>query len=362
MNRSAAARTVLGAALVWFAATAAHALDGAVAERSGSGEIVLHWRDPNPVDVSVSARPDAPPATARLLARGDRDGLYRARWTRPERPYFTLRDERDGSVVHVAERVVTLERGSNFRDLGGYPAAGGKHVRWGVIYRTAAMPMLTDADYRYVGRLGIRSIIDLRSVEERQIAPDGMPARTGALYLAHDYPADEIFSKIGANAPGSGPSAVTSLYRSWLVSLAPQFRDIFRQLLRRDGAISYHCSAGQDRTGVATALVLSALGVPRDVIMADYQLSTLERRPENEIPKLAPGRYPGNIVADFYRRAQASGAPMKARPLYTAAGKPFLQESFDEIDARWGSVDAYLDQVLGIDKAQIVKLRALNLE
>jgi protein-tyrosine phosphatase len=53
---------------------------------------------------------------------------------------------------------------------------------------------------------------------------------------------------------------------------------------------------------------------------------------------------------------------MKARPLYTAAGKPFLQETFDEIDARWGSVDAYLDQVLGVDKAKIARLRALYLE
>ena len=81
----------------------------------------------------------------------------------------------------------------------------GKHVRWGLIYRTAAMPMLTDADYRYVKGLGIASIIDLRSVEERQIAPDGMPAHTGALYLAHDYPADTIFSKMSAPPPASRP-------------------------------------------------------------------------------------------------------------------------------------------------------------
>lgn len=358
--RTAVLSFASGVALLTLFATRACALD--VVERATPGEFVLHWRDANPVDVYVSARPDATPATARLLVRGDRDGLYRARWTRPARPYFTLRDQRDGTLIHIAERVVTLERGSNFRDLGGYPAADGKHVRWGMIYRTAAMPMLTDADYRSVGRLGIRSIIDLRSVEERQIAPDGMPARTGALYLAHDYPADQIFSRIGSSTPTGGQNPVVGLYRTWLISLAPQFRDIFQQLLRRGGAVSYHCSAGQDRTGVATALVLSALGVPRDVIMADYQLSTLDRRPENEIPRLTPGQYPGNIVADFYRKAQASGSPMTARPLYSAAGKPFLQATFDEIDARWGSVDAYLDQVLGVDKAQIAKLRQLYLE
>lgn len=351
-----------GVALLTLFAVSAHALDAPSAERTAPHEIVLRWRGADPVDVYVSARADAAPAAAKRLVRSDRDGVYRAAWTRPARPYFTLRDVRDGTFVHVAERVVTLERGSNFRDLGGYPAAGGEHVRWGMIYRTAAMPMLTDADYRFVSGLGIRSVIDLRSVEERQIAPDGMPAHTGALYLAHDYPGDEIFSRIGPSSQAGGQNAVVGLYRTWLVSLAPQFRDIFQQLLRRDGAVSYHCSAGQDRTGVATALVLSALGVPRDVIMADYQLSTLDRRPENEIPKLAPGQYPGNVVADFYRRTQASGVPMKAKPLYTAAGKPFLQDTFDEIDTRWGSVDAYLDQVLGIDKAKVARLRALYLE
>lgn len=342
-------------------ASRALALDGAVAERKGPAEIALTWNDANPVDVYVSTKPDAAPAKATLLVRGDRDGAYQARWTKAERPYFTLRDETDGAVVHVAERVVTLERGSNFRDLGGYPAADGRHVRWGLIYRTAAMPMLTDADYAYLRDLSIRSIIDLRSVEERQIAPDGMPAHSGALYLAHDYPADTIFSRIGAPPAAGAPSPVLGLYRTWLVSLAPQYRDIFDQLLKGEGAVSYHCSAGQDRTGVATALVLSALGVPRDVIMADYQLSTADRRPDNEIPKLEPGQYPGNIVADFYRRAQAAGA-MKARPLYTPAGEPFLQETFDEIDKRWGSVDAYLDQVLGVDKTKIARLRAIYLE
>jgi protein-tyrosine phosphatase len=361
MNRLALSRAFLGAALIWLSASATRALEAPVAERAGTGEIVIRWQDVDPVDVYVSPKPDTTPATAKLLARGDREGVYHAQWTKPERPYFTLRDERDGAVVHVAERVVTLQRGSNFRDLGGYPAAGGKHVRWGMIYRTAAMPMLTDTDYRYISGLGIRSIIDLRSVEERQIAPDGMPAHTGALYLAHDYPADQVFSRVGPSAPG-GVTDITKLYRTWPTSLALQYRDIFNQLLKGKGAVSYHCSAGQDRTGVATALVLSALGVPRDVIMTDYHLSTLDRRPENEIPPLAPGAYPGNVVADFYRRAQASGTPPKARPLYTAAGKPYLQETFEEIDTRWGSVDVYLDQVLGIDKAKIARLRALYLE
>jgi protein-tyrosine phosphatase len=155
--------------------------------------------------------------------------------------------------------------------------------------------------------------------------------------------------------------ATISLYRAWPISLASQYRAIFQSLLRGGGAVSFHCSAGQDRSGVAAALVLSALGVPRPVILADYQLSTQYRRPENEMPPLDPARHPGNLVAEFYAKAQAAG-PMKARPLYDASGVAYLQQTFDTIDARWGSVDAYLDQVLGVDRRAIARLRALYLE
>ena len=77
---------------------------------------------------------------------------------------------------------------------------------------------------------------------------------------------------------------------------------------------------------MATALVLSALGVPRDVILADYHLSTQDRRPENEMPHIDPARYPGNVVAAYYVKAQASGKPTKPRPLYDASGVALLQQ------------------------------------
>lgn len=354
------AATLAGAALA-FHPLAALALDGAQVERTGTDQVVVRWQGDDPVDIYVSSRPDAPLAAAKLVARADRQGAYTVAQTDPSRPYFILKDERDASMARVAERLLPLERGSNFRDVGGYPAAGGKHVRWGMIYRTGATPMLTDADLRYLGGLGIASDIDLRSVEERQIAPDRMPA--GARYFASDYPASTIFSPLTGPAGGSAVKvAQGALYRTWLISLAPQFKDIFQQLLRRDGAVSYHCSAGQDRTGVATALVLSALGVPRDVILADYHLSTQDRRPENEMPKIEPGRYPGNVVADLYAKAQSSGVVRKPQPLYDASGVALLQQTFDEIDAHWGSVDNYLDKELGVDKRAIGKLRAIYLE
>jgi protein-tyrosine phosphatase len=113
---------------------------------------------------------------------------------------------------------------------------------------------------------------------------------------------------------------------------------------------------------VATALVLSALGVPREVILADYHLSTQDRQPENEMPTLDPSKYPGNPVAAFYAKAQSAGSAMRPKPLYDQSGVAYLQQTFDEIEARWGSIDEYLDNVLGIDKRAIARLRAIYLE
>jgi protein-tyrosine phosphatase len=363
INRTA--RIALLVSLALLAPAEASAVEAPVVERAASGQVVIRWRGDDPVDVYVATRPDAAITAARRLAHADTAGAYTLAQSDPARPYFLLNDERDGSVTRVAERLLPLDRGSNFRDVGGYPAAGGKHVRWGMIYRTAALPMLTDADYRYVRTLGITSVVDLRSIEERQAVPDQFPTRIGVRYYANDYPASSIFSRI-AQPPPTGAAqdphaAVISLYRTWLVDLAPQFRDIFRQLLRHDGAVSYHCSAGQDRTGVATALVLSALGVPRDVILQDYLLSTADRRPENEMPKLDPAKYPGNLYVTFVAKMQASGQPMTAKPLYDQHGA-FLLATFDDIDTRWGGVDGYLDQVLGVDQTDIARLRSIYLE
>src|SRR3546814_5534920 len=147
------------------------------------------------------------------------------------------------------------------------------------------------------------------------------------------------------------------MYRTWLTSLAPQYKVVFDDLLAKKGAVVYHCSAGQDRTGVATALVLSALGVPRDLILADYHLSTQYRRPENEMPKLDAAAYPNNPVAAYYRKAQMSPNGLKPQPLYDKSGAARLSATFDEIDTRWGSVENYLDKVLGVDASDIAALR-----
>jgi protein-tyrosine phosphatase len=166
----------------------------------------------------------------RLLVRQARESTFEANLPDMRRPYFALRSQ-DGRVYRTAERLLPLEGGSNFRDLGGYPGAQGKYVRWGVLFRSAAMPKLTDADYSHLSALQIKSIVDLRSVDERQLAPTEWHAKPGAQYIAIDYPGEVLFSRLkGYNGP-EREQVTEPLYSQFPVLLRDEYKAVFSGLL-----------------------------------------------------------------------------------------------------------------------------------
>jgi protein-tyrosine phosphatase len=324
-------------------------------ERLGPDTLSVRWKSDDPIDVYVMDRPDAALKGARILAQADRNGAYSVDHADRARRYFVLLDPRDRRQVTVAERLVPLAQGSNFRDIGGYVGAGGKHVRWGLIYRSAGQPLLTPEDVDQIKALGVAQLVDLRSSEERVIAPTRI---TGVPYTAVGYSMREIF---GGSSPGQMHNGA-DVYRNLPHLLAPQLRIIFADLLHRQTPIVYNCSAGQDRTGFTTAIILSALGVPRDVIVADYELSTKYRRPEYEMPKLDPAAHPDDPVVQLFARSQQRPNWRTPQPLVDAEGRPFLRGAFEEIEAKWGSVEGYLDKQVGVSPADIETLRRLYLE
>ncbi len=324
-------------------------------ERAAADKVVLSWTDTAPVDVYVSERPDAAMRDAKLLSKGNVTGRFEAAVT-STRPYFLLKDTRDATTVRVAERVLPLAQGSNFRDIGGYPVAGGKHVRWGLLYRSGGTPLLSDADVAQVQSLGLKNLIDLRSSEERVFAPtrlDGIP------YNAVGYSMASLMSRPKAADAMPDPG---DAYRAFPALLAPHLRILFRALLSADGAVAYNCSAGQDRTGFTTAVLLHVLGVPRDVIIADYHMSTALRHPEFEVPKLDAAAQPNNPTLAFFAAMQKDPRMSKAQPLYDANHRALLEYAFDEMQSRWGGVEGYLAKEIGVSSADIAKLRKTYLE
>jgi protein-tyrosine phosphatase len=247
------------------------------------------------------------------------------------------------SALH-APRLIALEGTQNFRDIGGYRTVDGRRVKWGMIFRTADLSKLTKSDVVTVGDLGIQTVYDLRSTGERRSAPDAFTGRSATVSLDYDTNAQAIIAALRSQpTPAALRSALATTYPELLTTLQPEYRQLFDGLLAGQGATLYHCTAGKDRTGMATALILSALDVPRETIYADYLMSNR-----------------------FYHPA-ANATPMGGlSPELSAAlmgvDESYLRAAFDAIDAKYGSVKGYLDRALGVDAAKLTRLRALYTE
>lgn len=289
----------------------------------------------------------------RKIALTKQGGKIRLEIPASERRYAIVRGA-DGKDTVIGERVLPLQQSSNFRDVGGYVTKDGHKVRWGKAFRSGAMPLLTEADYALVEQLALDSVVDLRSLEEREVAPDLIDDRTGALFIANDYLIKPMMADMGK---GGGENT----YRGIEKKLAPQYRSLFRRLIADEGAVVYHCSAGQDRTGIATALLYDTLGVDRETILKDYHLSTALRRTEWEMPKLDPAAYPNNPMVQYYF-ARSKEQRVKAEPLFTPSGASHLAQFFTYIDQEYGGSEGYLRKVLGFGDQDVAKLRSVMLD
>lgn len=352
--RSATAATFLLATLL---TGTAEAREFATVTRIDAVRVELAREDDAAASVWLSADPVLDKAD-RLVAKGSRERKLAIDIPATERRYVLVRQGR-GPVRVAAERTLPLAQGSNFRDIGGYVTKDGKVVRWGRVFRSGAQPLLTPADLSLVDQLGLGTVVDLRSIEEREINPDTIDDREGALFVSNDYSMRALMGPM-RNYNGE------RIYEGMEVLLAPQYRSIYRRIIAQgtgasDGAVLYHCSAGQDRTGVATALLYDVLGVDRETILTDYHLSTEKRRPFWEMPKLDAEAYPGNMMVQYYAKNHAS-EDARAEPLYAPSGASHLAQFFTYLDAKYGGSAGYMKQVLGFTDADIARLKTVMLD
>ena len=334
-----------------LSASPALAQEPLLIERVDADTLALVRSDPAPAALWLSADPVLDTGDM-LLTEHDSSEWYEFASPATQRHYVFVVGT-DGREQVASERVLPLEQGSNFRDIGGYSTADGRTVRFGLAFRSGAMPLLTEADYALLEQLDIGAVVDLRSLEERNVAADELDDRTGALFLSNDYLIAPLMADLGRGGGENMYAGMESLLR-------PQFRAIFNRLLAGEGAVVYHCSAGQDRTGMAIALIYDLLAVDRETIVADYHLSTALRRPQFEMPPIDAADYPGNPIVQYYSAARAAGRT-GAEPLFTPSGQSHLVQFFAHIDATYGGTAGYLEQQLGMTAEQIERLRELML-
>ena len=248
--------------------------------------------------------------------------------------------------------------GNNFRELGGYLADEGKHVKWGQIYRGIPTGKLTgEADRRLLDSLGLRLILDLRSSGEAKKEPDYVP--DGARLVQICGLCAEDGAEI-AFAPGDieklmqtaeeGESISQRLYRRMLTG-NKAYRELFRALEAGETPILFHCTSGKDRTGVAAMLILLALGASDEVICADFEQTNACRKAEIDA-----------VLAEH--AAEIAADPACRMRYYAMAGvdpaaAPFV---LDTIRRKFGSAENYLETEYGLTPARLMRLRRRYLE
>ncbi len=241
---------------------------------------------------------------------------------------------------------------SNFRDLGGYGTADGRRVRWCALFRSGGLSRLTDAGVADLAGLNVKTVCDFRSDEEREVHPNRLPAdnpptvvHLGIRPKEGGKMRDLVLS--GRARPEDVVAGYRTIYRAYVLDHAAQYADFFRQLADAGNyPLVFHCAAGKDRTGVAAALILTALGVPPETILADYLLT-------NDVWEYRGGGDGGGVI---------DTVPEELRATFVAARQDYLGAALDAVYTAHGSVEAYLRDALGLDAAAQERLQSHLLE
>jgi protein-tyrosine phosphatase len=310
-----------------------------------------------PVQVFASSRPDRIDSEKPLLTIRKTPAEVSVPG-RSGRVYFHLKPASGPSRV-VSIRRLPLEGAKNFRDLGGYRARDGSYVRWGLVYRSNYLVDLTPKDLEYLNGLGIRLVCDVRSDGERLRTPDHWvgnapeflsvpigPNRDGTLTP------EELKQRVASVNNESKNS--TRGYDKLAIDFAPQFANILRRLAAGDLPAVEHCSSGKDRTGVFSAILLTALGVPRDVVIQDYLLTTQYLLAPDSIAR---------TTADLQKIFGLSEPPDAFTVQALMTTKPeTLEATFESLNRTYGSFDSYLRNALKISNSDLAALRQRLLE
>jgi protein-tyrosine phosphatase len=261
------------------------------------------------------------------------------------------------SPVTAQARVVPLEGGRNFRDLGGYVTVDGRHVRWRRLFRSGTLAQLTPADHAVLSSLGVRAVCDLRTTSERQGEPSSWAPADGRV-LSWDYELDDgavmgAF-RVGKPTAERVRAAIAQFYLTAPEDFADRLRELFKALAARETPLIMHCTAGKDRTGMATAIVLRALGVPAHEVVEDYAMSSKVVDYE-EITRSGQLQQ-GGTWAFLSQLSPDIRAPL------IASEPAYIQAMLDRIDAGYGSVDGYLARRVGVEPAAVAQIRDLLLE
>lgn len=241
----------------------------------------------------------------------------------------------------------------NLRDLGGYKAKDGAVIQYGMLYRSNQLKGIGTEDMKKLAALKLKYDYDLRTAREQKYKPDELP--TGVQLVSLDVLADETdavpvmldellrdpkrVSKATGGGTAEAEATMKEMYRE-LVSLESAkdaYGKLFKALSKTDGSPAlFHCSSGKDRTGWAAAALLTLLGIPKEDVIKDFLRSN-----EYLLPIYK------KQIDDFVAAGGQRGIPTA---IYGVKGE-YLEAAFDEVKKKYGSMEKYFSEGLGLDAA-----------
>lgn len=256
--------------------------------------------------------------------------------------------------ITLAERVVPLKNFSNFRDLGGYKTKDGRTVKWGLFYRSEDLSNLKDNDLKYFESLGIKYVLDYRSEDEVSRNPDvqvklvkninipGMNIKGNDNLDMTTY-VEQILQ--GSTMDINPEDLLREAYKTMPLD-NPAYKELFK-LFRNpeDTAILQHCTAGKDRTGVGSALILLALNVDEETIIKDYLESNNNRK-----------NFTKNII-ETYKDYMKDEKVKKMIEGILGVDETLIKSSLNSIKNKYGTYEDYFKNEYELDEDELDKLR-----
>lgn len=232
----------------------------------------------------------------------------------------------------------------NFRDFGGCDAAENGRIRSGRLFRSSHFGNVDEEDKSRLDQLGISLLVDLRVPDERARQPNRWPDDNCTTVALNDNIPDFFIAllKAGTINLEVANQYMEDCYRT--IPFDPSYKALFARTFaemgQQRGGLVIHCLSGKDRTGILSALVLHCLGASKDAIEADF-LKT------NAPPELGPR------ITEYRRMISAiPSADVTDDAITVMAGvsSDLIWYSFASLTDQFGTVDAYLEQALGVTK------------
>jgi protein-tyrosine phosphatase len=316
-------------------------------DTQADGGVLVRWQLEGPpvaVDVATGPTPDRIDHAHVATMAADRTSLL-VTAASPGRLFVSVAPHGAGPAVVAADRRVPFEGIRNFRDLGGYRTRGGGVVRWGLVFRADALHGLSAGDLVLYEQLGLSTVYDLRRDVEREHLPNPVPSRPLAI-VSEPVGGGSIVITSAAErlTAADGEQVLRDLYVGLIDHAAAQIGELIGGLAA-PGCLPalFHCHAGKDRTGIVAALLLEALGVQREAVLDDYELTGRYRRREHQ-------------DTSFQRLVDAGMTPEAAAGVLSSP-RWAMDQALADLDHRYDGVEAYLTGPAGVSPADLQTLR-----